>query len=616
MKDIKIAVACHKPSVLPRNSLFVPVQVGAAIAAKRMDNMRHDDEGENISDKNQHYCELTAQYWAWKNLEADYYGLCHYRRFLCFADVPEEPRNERKHIEAYAMDDYNLKKFGLEDEQQMRAVIEANDVVVGELQRVSGLYTPRGYQNTAYKHWAAHDRALIKKEDLDAMLNILEAVSPVVGKDARKYLNTNTFLGFNCFVMKKELFQEMCEIEFEVLKRLEKVVDLRTYNQQLQRIYGFMGEIICSSYIYHIEKQNKYKVKHVPILYFNYTDILSSYEPEEKENTISVLFMNRDRWDFMFGTAWKSFLDNVDKNYNYDVIIETVPFKPAIKKVYDDMAAAYDNVKVRYMDHILLEKQMLEQHKKSYELLPFMPWKLPAYSKMLVFDTQILFKDSVVSLWEEQLENDQMIAAPYDAVMQAKINDIFVATADTTLRAKMKDPYNYFSCSAMLWNFEKYRDCYDENAVKQASTNKNGDIAFYEETLNVLCENRVKIVDQRWNTWLVSNERLKDQLPYAPYSVYSELLKAQKNPAIIRYEEDDPWRPQGNQLDIMFWGIARQLPIYERYLSHLVDRCTHPEISKLSGIVRFFPVGTRRRKLVQIVFPRGSLRYRIARRLV
>lgn len=261
MSVIKIGMACHKPSVLPNNPLFMPIQVGSAIAAKRMENMSHDDEGENISAKNASYCELTAQYWMWKNQEADYYGLCHYRRFLCFADVKAE-KNERNQIEAYAIDDYNLKRFGLENEKQMRSVIEANDLVAGELQQVSRLYTPRGNQNTAWKHWIAHDRALIMEEDLVKMLDILEDIAPAVGSDAREYLNTNTFLGFNCFVMKKELFDEMCSIEFAVLERLEKVVDLSNYNQQLKRIYGFMGEIISSAYIYHLEKTGKYKTKH------------------------------------------------------------------------------------------------------------------------------------------------------------------------------------------------------------------------------------------------------------------------------------------------------------------------------------------------------------------
>lgn len=37
MTDIKIAVACHKPSELPHNPLYVPVQVGSAIAPRRME---------------------------------------------------------------------------------------------------------------------------------------------------------------------------------------------------------------------------------------------------------------------------------------------------------------------------------------------------------------------------------------------------------------------------------------------------------------------------------------------------------------------------------------------------------------------------------------------------
>ena len=82
--DIKIYVVCHKPSYVPKNPYLYPIQVGTALSGKKLDGMLHDNDGDNISDKNKTYCELTAQYWAWKNDEADYYGFFHYRRYFAF----------------------------------------------------------------------------------------------------------------------------------------------------------------------------------------------------------------------------------------------------------------------------------------------------------------------------------------------------------------------------------------------------------------------------------------------------------------------------------------------------------------------------------------------------
>ena len=78
MNSIKILIACHKPTDFLASDCLQPIQVGAAKAAVRLPDMLHDDEGENISALNPMYCELTAQYWAWKNLPGDDSGLAHY----------------------------------------------------------------------------------------------------------------------------------------------------------------------------------------------------------------------------------------------------------------------------------------------------------------------------------------------------------------------------------------------------------------------------------------------------------------------------------------------------------------------------------------------------------
>ena len=60
--------------------MYLPVQAGAACHERL--NYQGDDAGESISGRNGIYCEMTALYWAWKNLNADAVGLCHYRRYF------------------------------------------------------------------------------------------------------------------------------------------------------------------------------------------------------------------------------------------------------------------------------------------------------------------------------------------------------------------------------------------------------------------------------------------------------------------------------------------------------------------------------------------------------
>ena len=127
---IKILVACHKPSELPHNSLLLPVQVGASSASRNLGLQRDDDGKDNISAKNAGYCELTAIYWAWKNLDADYYGLFHYRRFYSFADKKFPVSNDgHMMIRAKILSPETFRKYGLEDEtaiRQLKMLVIAN----------------------------------------------------------------------------------------------------------------------------------------------------------------------------------------------------------------------------------------------------------------------------------------------------------------------------------------------------------------------------------------------------------------------------------------------------------------------------------------------------------
>ena len=126
--DIKLFVCCHKPVNVPKHPLLVPLQVGAALAGEHFPGFLHDDAGDSISEKNRSYCELTGQYWAWKNIKADYYGLCHYRRYFSFsAEKLEE--DVWNNISCDFIDDKAIKK--LENyEGKMRSIICSHDIIL------------------------------------------------------------------------------------------------------------------------------------------------------------------------------------------------------------------------------------------------------------------------------------------------------------------------------------------------------------------------------------------------------------------------------------------------------------------------------------------------------
>ena len=92
MKDIKVIVATHKKYQMPTDPMYLPVQVGSE--GKEDLGYQRDNEGENISQLNPAFCELTGLYWAWKNLDADYIGLAHYRRHFKGKQHDKDPFKE------------------------------------------------------------------------------------------------------------------------------------------------------------------------------------------------------------------------------------------------------------------------------------------------------------------------------------------------------------------------------------------------------------------------------------------------------------------------------------------------------------------------------------------
>ena len=150
------------PSVTVSNPLYVPVVCGSTYAGKVDNGFIRDNTGNNISEKRNAFCEFTVEYWAWKNAEADYYGLCHYRRYLTFSSKHFYANGQEQVMEGL-LETRTIKKYDLLNEERMREIIAANDVIVNQAADVNYIPTPNGYQRSVYDHWSTHDGIFLIK---------------------------------------------------------------------------------------------------------------------------------------------------------------------------------------------------------------------------------------------------------------------------------------------------------------------------------------------------------------------------------------------------------------------------------------------------------------------
>lgn len=221
MKKVKVIIATHKKYTMPEDELYIPLQVGAE--GKEDLGYVKDNEGENISSKNPYYCELTALYWAWKNLDEDYVGLSHYRRhFTCSKKIPKKEED----------------KFSiLLSKKETEKILENTDIILPKKRKY--------YIENLYNHY----KHTMHVGPLDETRKIIEEQCPEYIVEFDKLQKRTSAHMFNMFIMKKEYFNQYCEWMFKILFELEKRIDPKQYDSFHARYLGRISELLLDVWI-------------------------------------------------------------------------------------------------------------------------------------------------------------------------------------------------------------------------------------------------------------------------------------------------------------------------------------------------------------------------------
>ncbi len=233
--DIKLLIAAHRKYQIPTDSMYLPMQVGAE-GKTLIEGFTPDNTGNNISTKNPYYCELTGLYWAWKNLDAEYIGLCHYRRYFSLAK--KLPKTEEEKF-----------KIVLSKSQLEEKLADYNIVLPKERNY---------YIETIYNHY----KHTMYIEPLDIAGQVLSEKYPKYVKEFEHLKHTTKLHAFNMFIMKKDMLDKYCTWLFDVLGEVEKRVDTSQYSDFHKRFFGRISERLLDVWI----KTNGYKYAEIPVI--------------------------------------------------------------------------------------------------------------------------------------------------------------------------------------------------------------------------------------------------------------------------------------------------------------------------------------------------------------
>lgn len=603
--DIKIFVShrIDQDSETIDNPLYIPVRCGAVYDERENVTMLGDDTGDNISEKRNSYCELTVQYWAWKNVKADYYGLCHYRRYIGFGNkysaVGHAESNNGCIVEP-AICEESLKR-NLLQEHAMRNQIEQYDIIaIDPILIEQSNY--QAMQNSSDYH---------NMRDVDNTIKIIKTKYPEMARSCDKYMNISRrcFL-YNCWIMSAHVFNEYCAWLFDVLSELEKLVDGKYYSQKMLRIPGTIGERLFGIYLTYIEEKESAKIKYQPLVFFNYTGTLSNIQPYRSANNIAIASNFDDNYTKVFSVLLQSIIDHSSVEYNYDIIILSQDISQRNMEMLQSMINKKPNFSVRsvnvtpYLQGISkwVDNAVYTADVYTRVLIPHI---LSNYQRVLVLDADMVCEQDISKLFFQNL-NTKTIAAVKDVVYQGYLNGAVSDTKDYAENVlKLTEPYNYCNTGVLVFDCDKARKQYSLEYLRSFISTHEYRI-YEQDMLNVLYDGQIDFLPPNWNTFTYTNNFVKNCVALSPYSAQSEYTKARNNPYILHFAaHPKPWWVGKGDYSERFWYYARRSPFYEEIIALMINQlsCTDMSTSYSSSTVGHI---SNARKLADIVIPKGS----------
>ena len=617
-QQIRIFVSTHKCVDLFDSKILQPVQVGSALRKERFAWALHDDEGQNISSLNPMYCELTTQYWAWKNVEAPYVGFCHYRRYFDFSDERHR-ENSYGEVMHSRIDSESQAEFGLDD-ANIASSLKDVDIVTTVQQDIRSYL---GFGATLYSQYDAAEQLYV--EDLDRIVGMLVSKYPDYREDVHNFLHGHIGCFCNMFIMRNELFQAYCSWLFPLLEEFVEMTDMSRYSREGLRTPGHLAERLLNIYLIHLERCNPdLKIKRLQCVHFEqpeyHPELSPSTLPGDFRPVIPVVFAADNNYVPMLGTTMYSTFKNASADYQYDVTILHRDISPDNQRSLIEFFSSFKNVKLDFYNvSEIIDRYELTTNNPHISVETYYRFLiqeiLPSYDKVVYLDSDLIVEGDIAQLYNTDL-GDTWLAAAHDIDFVGNVN---MKKGDRLHYAKnilkMNNPYDYFQAGVLVLNTDKLRAAYTmDEWLKFAGDDRY--IYNDQDVLNAYCEKHVTFLDYSWNVMINCGGRFERVFAYAPHGMYDAFLASRESEKIIHYAGfEKPWKYAECDRADRYWFYARDTPFYERLLLQ-GDSCAQRGNANVVTHQRAISKDSDLRRLIDPIAPIGSKRREAAKSIV
>ncbi len=216
-----------------------------------------DDMDENIAMKNPTFCELTVQYWIYKNVKADYVGLVHYRRFFFNPYI-------------------SIFKNKILSSKKIKKILSECDLIVPSPSKVLDMHATNVYDHYCYQHY---------KRDIDEVEKIILEKYPEYHEAFNHLKETDEYSLCNMMIAKKEIYDDYSSFLFGILFELEKRIDISSYNDYQKRVFGFLGERLMNVYLW---KHKELKIKYESVVLLDDKNVFLTYVKKVFRNLFHI----------------------------------------------------------------------------------------------------------------------------------------------------------------------------------------------------------------------------------------------------------------------------------------------------------------------------------------